>query len=35
MKLGARKAVEIVRQYGSPDEIKTAENIYKELKELH
>lgn len=35
MKLGARKAVEIVRSYGSPQEIAEAEKIYKELKELH
>ena len=35
MKLGAKKAVEIVRQYGSSEEIATAEKLYQELKELH
>ncbi|OGM96879.1 MAG: hypothetical protein A3J46_03870 [Candidatus Yanofskybacteria bacterium RIFCSPHIGHO2_02_FULL_41_11] len=35
MKKGAKKAIEIVRQYDSPKEIADAEKIYKELKELH
>ena len=35
MKLGAKKAIEIIRQHGSSEEIATAEKTYKELKELH
>lgn len=35
MKLGAKKAVEIVRQRGSSQEIAVAEKLYQELKELH
>jgi len=35
MKFGAKKAIEIVRQYGSLEEVNTAEKLYKDLKELH
>jgi len=35
MKLGARKAVEIIRNYGTSSERKIGEKLYKELKELH
>jgi len=35
MKFGAKKAIEIIRNHGYPEEISNAEKIYKELKELH
>ena len=35
MKFGAKKAIEIIRQYGGPKEIVTAEKIYKELESIH
>lgn len=35
MRLGAKKAVEVIRKYGTPDDIGLGENLYRELKELH
>lgn len=35
MKFGAKKAMEIVRQYGDSEEIVMAEKIYKELQDLY
>ncbi len=35
MKLGAKKAMEVVRQHGGLEDIVAAEKIYKELKDLH
>lgn len=35
MKFGAKKAIEIVREYGVSGERLTCEVLYKELKELH
>jgi predicted glycosyl hydrolase (DUF1957 family) len=35
MKFGAKKAMEIIREYSVSDEKRNGENLYKELKELH
>lgn len=35
MKLGAMKAIRIIREYGTFDDRKVGEGLFKELKELH
>ena len=35
MKLGAKKAIEIVREYGNTEDRETGEKLYQKLKDVH